>query len=147
MVVNRGRRGMDASEIAAESPKFARKWGGQLVREWGWDWIKHCKLPELNHGWNVKVFTLFSDPTVCEELQNYVWSNKWSKICTSNQFHSPLLVVGCIMKDSITCNIGKQYISMGTIDLMFWITSRGISYLPCKNTDFEWLNTKLARLR
>lgn len=33
MVVNQGRRGMDASEIAAESNKFARKWGGQLVRE------------------------------------------------------------------------------------------------------------------
>ena len=26
----------------------------------------------------MKVFTLLSDPTVCEELQNYVWSNKWS---------------------------------------------------------------------
>ena len=35
----------------------------------------------------------------------------------------------------------------GQIDLMFWVTSRSISYLPCKNTDLEWLNTKLARLR
>lgn len=78
MVVNQGRRGMDASEIAAENHKFARKWGGQLVREWVQDWIKHCELPELNHGQNVKVFTLLSDPTVCEELQNYVWSTKWS---------------------------------------------------------------------
>ena len=43
-----------------------------------WGWIKLCELPELNHGQNVKVFTLLSDPTVWEELQNYVWSNKWS---------------------------------------------------------------------
>ena len=83
-----------------------------------------------------------------------VWRNTWRlnyfhrftwKL--ERVFHSPLLVVGCIMKNSVTCNIGKQYISMGTIDLMFWITSRSISYLPCKNTDFEWLNTKLVRLR
>src|SRR6202040_3538231 len=78
MVVNRGRRGIDASEIAAESHGFAKKWGGRLVREWVRDWMKHRKLPESNRGQNLKVFTLLSDPAVCEELRTYIRSNKWS---------------------------------------------------------------------
>jgi hypothetical protein len=33
-----------------ESHGFARKWGGRLVMEWVWDWIKHRELPESNRG-------------------------------------------------------------------------------------------------
>jgi hypothetical protein len=78
MVVNNGCKGINASEISAESHGFARKWGGRLVRWWVRDWIKHRKLPASARGCHVKVYTLLSDPVICAELRVYVRSNKWS---------------------------------------------------------------------
>jgi len=78
MVVNNGRNGIEASEIAAESHGFAKKWGGRLVRRWVRDWIKHRELPVSSSGRHVKVYTLLSDPAICAELRTYVRSNKWS---------------------------------------------------------------------
>ena len=78
MVVKNGHRIVESSEIAAESHRFARDWGGHQVREWVRDWIKHHELPESNQGCHVKVFTLLSDPAVCAELRSYVRSNKWA---------------------------------------------------------------------
>jgi hypothetical protein len=34
MVLNNGHKAIEASEIAAESQGFARKWGGCLVQKW-----------------------------------------------------------------------------------------------------------------
>lgn len=78
MVVNNGRKGIDASEISAESHGFARKWGGRLVRRWVQDWIKHRELPASARGCHIKVYTLLSDPAIYVELRVYVRSNKWS---------------------------------------------------------------------
>ena len=78
MVVKNGHRIVESSEIATESHRFARDWGGHQVREWVRDWIKHHELPKSNQGRHVKVFTLLSDPAVCAELQSYVQSNKWA---------------------------------------------------------------------
>jgi len=78
MVVNNGRKSIDASEIAAESQGFSKKWGGRLVRSWVRDWIKHRELPSSSRGCHVKVYSLLEDPEICTELRSYLRSNKWS---------------------------------------------------------------------
>lgn len=78
MVVNNGRRVIEASEIAAESQGFARKWGGRLVRIWVRRWILWRELPVSLKGKHVKVFSLLDDPSVRAELRSFLQSNKWS---------------------------------------------------------------------
>ncbi|KIM81105.1 hypothetical protein PILCRDRAFT_89356 [Piloderma croceum F 1598] len=78
MIVNNTCSLIDASQRAAESQGFAKKWGGRLVRSWVRIWIKERKLPVASQGRHMKVFTLLSDPGVCAELRSYVRSNKWA---------------------------------------------------------------------
>ena len=78
MVIHNGRKGIDASEIAAESHGFAKKWGGRLVRRWVRDWLQHRELPSSSRGGHIKLFTLLDDPTICVEMRSYLRSNKWS---------------------------------------------------------------------
>jgi hypothetical protein len=78
MVVNNGCKSIDASEIAAESQGFSKKWGGRLVRSWVRDWIKHQELPSSSRGCHVKVYSLLEDPEICTKLRSYLRSNKWS---------------------------------------------------------------------
>ncbi|EPS97533.1 hypothetical protein FOMPIDRAFT_1031940 [Fomitopsis schrenkii] len=78
MVVQNGRKLMDASERAAESQGFSAKWGGRLVRRWVRAWQRERDLPVSKKGRHVKVYTLLSDPAICAELRSYVRSNKWS---------------------------------------------------------------------
>lgn len=78
MVVNNGHKGIEASEIMAESHGFVRKWGRRLVRWWVWDWMKHHELPVLERGCHIKVYTLLSNPAICADLWAHVQSNKWS---------------------------------------------------------------------
>ncbi|KAF9455567.1 hypothetical protein BDZ94DRAFT_1277918 [Collybia nuda] len=78
MVVNNGRHAIKASEMAAESQGFARKWGGRLVQIWVRKWILWRELPVSLKGKHVKVFSLLDDPSVCAELRSFLRSNKWS---------------------------------------------------------------------
>ncbi|KAF9455892.1 hypothetical protein BDZ94DRAFT_1293065 [Collybia nuda] len=63
MVVNNGCHAIEASEMAAESQGFARKWGGRLVRIWVRRWILWRELPVSLKGKHVKVFSLLDDPS------------------------------------------------------------------------------------
>ncbi|KAL1689942.1 hypothetical protein GGG16DRAFT_34693, partial [Schizophyllum commune] len=78
MVVNNGRKHMEASEVAAEAQGFARNWGGRLVRHWVKRWIDERELPESRRGCHAKTFSLLSDPAVREKIRTYLRSNKWS---------------------------------------------------------------------
>ena len=69
MVVNNGHKSIEASEIAAESQGFVKKWGGRLVRSWVCDWLKHRELPSSSRGRHVKVYSLLEDPIICTELR------------------------------------------------------------------------------
>ncbi|KAI4293703.1 hypothetical protein K525DRAFT_181665, partial [Schizophyllum commune Loenen D] len=78
MVVNNGRKHMEASEVAAEAQGFARNWGGRLVRHWVKRWIDERELPESRRGCHAKTFSLLSDLAVREKIRTYLRSNKWS---------------------------------------------------------------------
>ena len=78
MIVQNGRKKIEASERAAEAQGFAARWGGRQVRSWAEMWITHRKLPESKRGKHVKLFSLLGDPDICAELRSYVRSNKWA---------------------------------------------------------------------
>ena len=78
MVVENGRKSIDASKRAAESEGFAPHWGGRLVRSWVRDWLEHRKLPKSKQGRHVKVASLLEDPDICAELRSYLRTNKWA---------------------------------------------------------------------
>jgi hypothetical protein len=77
MVVKNQRKGIDASERAAEVMKLSPSWGGRLVRRWVRQWIALRTLPESKRGQHVKTFSLLEDPAIRAELRSYVRSNKW----------------------------------------------------------------------
>jgi transposase len=78
MVVKNGRKGMDASKIAAEAQGFSPKWGAKLVRKWVREWIRTRTLPASSRGHHVKTFSLLEDPAIRAELRSYLRSNKWA---------------------------------------------------------------------
>ncbi|KJA16237.1 hypothetical protein HYPSUDRAFT_193377 [Hypholoma sublateritium FD-334 SS-4] len=78
MVVKNGRKGIEASERAAESQGFSAKWGGRLVRQWVRRWLEARTLPESSQGRHIKSFTLLEDPAIRSELRSYLRSNKWA---------------------------------------------------------------------
>ncbi|KAF8168736.1 hypothetical protein BJ912DRAFT_913240 [Pholiota molesta] len=78
MVVDNGKDPVDASEQAAESQGFARKWGGRLVRRWVRAWIDKRELPVSARGNHVKSHSLLEDPAIRAELRSYLRSNKWA---------------------------------------------------------------------
>jgi len=78
MVVKNGRRGIDASERAAEAQGFARKWGGRLVRQWVRRWLTVRALPKSSRGRHTKSYSLLDDPAIRAELCSYLRSNKWA---------------------------------------------------------------------
>ena len=78
LVVRNGRKGIEASEMAAESHGFAKHWGGRLVGRWVRDWLQHRELPLSSRGQHIKLFTLLDDPAICAEMRSYLRSNEWS---------------------------------------------------------------------
>ncbi|KAJ3820387.1 hypothetical protein F5880DRAFT_1451657, partial [Lentinula raphanica] len=78
MVVQNGRKRIDASQRAAESQQFAPSWGGRLVRKWAKAWIESMELPESSRGCHAKVFSLLEDPVIRAELRSWLCTNKWS---------------------------------------------------------------------
>lgn len=77
MVVWNKRKGIDASQRAAESQGFSEKWGGRLVRRWVRKWVGSWELPTSEKGAHAKTFSLLNDPAIRAELRSYVHSNKW----------------------------------------------------------------------
>jgi len=78
MVVHNRRKGIEASEMAAESQGFAAKWGGRLVRVWVQKWVKDRILPSSSKGNHGKSFSLLNDPAIRAELRSYVRTDKWA---------------------------------------------------------------------
>ncbi|KAF5367771.1 hypothetical protein D9758_009821 [Tetrapyrgos nigripes] len=78
MVVKRNERFVPASSAAAAAHGFSRGWGGRMVRVWVRVWVEKRELPTSDRGCHAKVFSLFSDPTLCAEIRSYLRSNKWS---------------------------------------------------------------------
>ena len=78
LVVEKGRKGIPASETAAEGLGFARGWGGRQVRRWVRVWLNDRDLPKSERGCHVKVKSLFEDPSIKAELRTYLRSNKWA---------------------------------------------------------------------
>ncbi|KAK0183754.1 hypothetical protein F5146DRAFT_940047 [Armillaria mellea] len=78
MVVNNGRKGIDASEQAAKSQGFAAKWEGQMVQSWVKKWIMTHTLPVSKCGQHIKIFMLLNDPMIHDEMCAFLWSNKWA---------------------------------------------------------------------
>ena len=71
LAVHNSYKGIPTSSAAAEAFGFARKWGGQQVRQWVRTWLNDCSC-------HVKVRTLLEDPAIKAELRTYVRSNKWA---------------------------------------------------------------------
>jgi hypothetical protein len=78
LVVEKGRKGIPASETAAEGLGFARGWGGQQVQRWVRVWLNDRDLPKSERGCHIKVKSLFEDPSIKAELRTYLKSNKWA---------------------------------------------------------------------
>ncbi|KAF9552830.1 hypothetical protein CPC08DRAFT_646425 [Agrocybe pediades] len=77
MVVKNGRKGIEASQRAAEAQGFAENWGGRLVRHWVRKWIQSRTLPLSKRGQHIKAYTLLEDPSVRAELRSFLRANKW----------------------------------------------------------------------
>jgi hypothetical protein len=73
-VVKNKRFSIDASLRAAESHRFAAKWGSRNLHSW----TKNHALPISLQGQHAKVYTLLSDPAIAAELRAYIHSNKWA---------------------------------------------------------------------
>jgi hypothetical protein len=69
---------IEASEQAAESHGFARRWGGRQLRSWTRQWITKRQLPTSEIGQHRKVSSLLDDPVIATELRSYVRSKKWA---------------------------------------------------------------------
>jgi hypothetical protein len=78
MVLKNKRKGVDASERAAEAQGFAAEWGGRLVRNWVRKWVDSQMLPKSKRGRHVKSFSLLEDPAIRAELRSFLRSNKWA---------------------------------------------------------------------
>ncbi|PPQ84825.1 hypothetical protein CVT24_013261, partial [Panaeolus cyanescens] len=78
MVLKNGRKGIDASQRAAEANGFAEKWGGRLVRQWVKAWVNFRELPTSSRGSHIKSFSLLEDPVIRAELRSFIRSNKWA---------------------------------------------------------------------
>lgn len=78
MVLRSKRTLIDASERAAESHRFAARWGGRLVRRWVRTWVDKRQLPTSQRGRHAKAWSLLNDPAVANEIRAYLRSNKWA---------------------------------------------------------------------
>ena len=74
LLVKKKRFSTDALLRAAESHRFAAKWGGRQVCKWTRHYIQTQDLPKS------KVYSLLSDPDIAAELRAYVCSNKWAMV-------------------------------------------------------------------
>lgn len=78
MVLQNGRKNIEASERAAESQGFTAKWGGRLVCQWVREWVARRELSVSSYGAHGKVYSLLNDSAVHAELRSCSRSNKWS---------------------------------------------------------------------
>lgn len=78
LVIERGQKGITASETAAEGLSFARGGRGRQVQWWVHVWLNDQDLPKSEQGCHIKVKSLFEDPSIKAELRTYLWLNKWA---------------------------------------------------------------------
>ena len=78
MVVQNKKNRTEASERAAESQGFAKRWGGRMVRQWVRKWVDARELPVSFRGCHMKTFSLYDDPAIRDELRSFLRSNKWA---------------------------------------------------------------------
>ena len=77
-MVLKGTKGINASEIAAQSFNFVKVHGGHDIWQWANEWIENEDLPTSQHGHHVKVSSLLDDPEISMEIWSYLRSNKWA---------------------------------------------------------------------
>jgi len=78
LIVRKGFKGVNASEMAAMTHGFGKTNGGRLIRQWGNNWMKNQELPLSERGCHVKVTSLLDDPNISNEILSYLRSNKWA---------------------------------------------------------------------
>lgn len=67
LVVQKGHKKFEASEMLALIASFVARTGSQLIR-----------LPTLDRGQHIKVKSLLKDPSICAEMWTYLCSHKWA---------------------------------------------------------------------
>lgn len=77
-LVLKGSKGIEASEIAAQSHNFSKVYGGRAVRQWANEWIKNEDLPTSQRRCHVKLSSVLDDPEIAAEVCSYLRSNKWA---------------------------------------------------------------------
>ena len=78
MVVKRGMKKIEASEMATLTSGFAEVYGGCMIRLWVKDWLQTDELPVSKRGQHMKLKSLLDDPSICAEIWAYLQSNKWA---------------------------------------------------------------------
>ena len=78
LIVQRGFKGVKASEMTAVTHGFGKTNGGCLIRQWGNDWMKNQELPLSKRGRHIKVSSLLDNPNISSEILSYLWLNKWA---------------------------------------------------------------------
>ena len=68
LIVRKGHKKIEASEMSALTSGFAATTGGRLIRLWAKDWMIHHALPVSDRGRHVKVKSLLEDPSICAEM-------------------------------------------------------------------------------
>ena len=78
LVVQKGHKKFEASEMLALTAGFAARTGSWLIRLWAIDWMVYHELPILDRGQHIKVKSLLKDPSICAEMWTYLCSHKWA---------------------------------------------------------------------
>lgn len=78
LVVRKGYRGVQASQMAAETHGFGKTHSGRLIRQWGNAWLTNYDLPKSKRGCHRKLASLLDDPDIAAEIRSYLRSNKWA---------------------------------------------------------------------
>ena len=78
-MVHKGTKGINMSEIAAQSFNFVKVHGRCVIRQWANKWIENEDLPASQCGCHVKVLSLLDNPEIAMEIQSYLCLHKWAK--------------------------------------------------------------------
>ncbi|KAH9913736.1 uncharacterized protein B0H18DRAFT_1087984 [Fomitopsis serialis] len=137
MNVERGRKLISASEIAAEGNGFSGQWGSRLVCTWVRAWIKDHKLPRSVIGKHVKSFSLLSDPSIRAKMRSY-------KLTNFSQNKMVPVVATEYLKDIMSKEIPqglKKYLELELFPRIHWKPGNGITL----HTAHCWLHHEAAQ--
>jgi hypothetical protein len=71
LIVQKGHKKVEVSEMSALTSGFAATTGGRLIRLWTKDWMIHCELPMSDRDWYVKVKSHLKDPLTLLLMPKY----------------------------------------------------------------------------